>query len=74
MNFKPILIGEEFRNWMECFSEKQLSTLLHVMNNFDKINFFFMNNYQNKNGALREAHVQWRNVKDQNKIKIWDDS
>ena len=33
-------------------SEEKLITLSHVMNNFDEINFFFMNNYQNKNGIF----------------------
>ena len=48
-NFKPILIGEVFRNWMELsnLSEEKLIILLQGMNNFDEINFF-MNNYQNK--------------------------
>ena len=43
---KPILIGDVSRNWMELSSrnEEKLITLLHVMNNFDEINNFFVNN------------------------------
>ena len=33
-------------------SEEKLITLLHVMNNFDEINNFFMINYQNKIGIF----------------------
>ena len=33
-------------------SEVKLITLLQVMNNFDEINYFFMNNYQNKIGIF----------------------
>ena len=53
-NFKPILIGGVFRNWMELLSlsEEKLITLLQMMNNFDEINYFFMNNYQNKIGIF----------------------
>ena len=38
------------RNWMELssLSEEKLMILLQEMNNFDDINFFFQNNYQNK--------------------------
>ena len=39
-------------------NEEKLITLLHVMNNFDEIKNFFMNNYQNKNRDLREAHMK----------------
>ena len=55
-NFKPILIAEVSRNWMELLSlsEERLITLLQVMNNSDEINYFFKNNYQNKIGILRE--------------------
>ena len=50
MNFKPILIGEVFRNWMEfsSLSEEILIMLLQEMNNFDEINYFFMNNFRTK--------------------------
>ena len=37
-------------------SEERLIILLHVMNNYDEINNFFMNNDQ-KNRNLREAHM-----------------
>ena len=43
---------------LSSFSEEKLITLLYVMNNFDEINNFFMNNYQNKNRDLREAHMK----------------
>ena len=33
-------------------SEEKLTTLLQLMNNFDEINYFFMNNYQNKIGIF----------------------
>ena len=33
-------------------SEKKLIILLQEMNNFDEINNFFMNNYQNKIGIV----------------------
>ena len=33
-------------------SEEKLITLLHVMSNFDEINYFFMNNYENKIGIF----------------------
>ena len=33
---------------LSSLSEEKLITLLHVMNNFDEINNFFMNNYQNE--------------------------
>ena len=53
-SFKPILIGEVFRNWMELssLSEEKLIILLQDMNNFDEINNFFMNNHQNKIGIF----------------------
>ena len=31
---------------------REIITLLHVMNNFDEINYFFMNKYQNKFGIF----------------------
>ena len=51
MNFKPFLMGEVFRNWMELsnLSEETLIMLLQVTNNFDEIN----NSREN-----REAHVK----------------
>ena len=53
-NFNPILIGEVFRNSVELLSlsEEKLIMPLQEMNNFDEINFFFMNNYQNKIGIF----------------------
>ena len=39
-------------------NEEKLITLMHVMNNFDEINNFFMNNYWNKNRDLREVHMK----------------
>ena len=53
-NFKPILIEEVFRNWMELLSlsEEKLIILLQLMNNFDEINYFFMNSNQNKIGIF----------------------
>ena len=44
-NFKPILIEEVSRNWMELlnFSEEKLIILLQVMNNSDEINYFKSN-------------------------------
>ena len=48
--FKPILTEEVSRNEVEFLSlnEVNLITLLHVMNNFDEINYFFRSNYQKK--------------------------
>ena len=40
------------------FCEEKLITLLQVMNNFDEINYFFINNYRNNIANLREAHVK----------------
>ena len=67
---KSILIGEVSRNWMALFSlnEEKLITLLHVMNNFNEINNFFMNNYQNKIGIfvklMRKVSMRWKNWSD----------
>ena len=49
-NFKPILIDEVSRNWLEllALSEGKLIMILQVMNNAGKINYYFKNNYQNK--------------------------
>ena len=41
---------------LSSLSEEKWITLLHVMNDFDEINNFFMNNYQKQNRDLREAH------------------
>ena len=43
---------------LSSFKEEKFITLLHVMNNFDEINNFFMNNYWNKNQNLREVHMK----------------
>ena len=64
---KPILIEEVFRNWLELLSlsEEKFIILLQVMNNIDEINFFFMNNYQNKIGIfvklILRVFVRWKN-------------
>ena len=39
-------------------SEEKLIILLQVMNNFDEINYYFKNKYQNNIGDLREAHIK----------------
>ena len=39
-------------------SEGKLIILLQVMNNSDEINYYFKNNYQNKNRDVREAHIK----------------
>ena len=68
-NFKPILKGEVFRNWMESssLSEEKLIILLHVMNNFDEINFF-LNNYHNKIvifvKLILKVLMRWKNWSD----------
>ena len=67
---KPILIGEVSRNWVELssLSEEKLITLLHVMTNFDEINYFFMNNCQNKIGIFVKLRwkvlMRWKNWSD----------
>ena len=69
-SFKPILIGEVSKNWMELssLSEEKLIILLHVMNNFDEINHFFMNNCQYKIGIfvkiIWEVSMRWKNWSD----------
>ena len=44
---------------------EKLITLLHVMNNFNEINNFCMNNYQNKIGIfvklMRKVSMRWKN-------------
>ena len=37
---------------ISSLSEEKLITLIHVMNNFDEVNNFFMNNYWNKIGIF----------------------
>ena len=37
---------------LSSLSEEKLIMLLQVMNNFDEINYFCMNNYQNKIGIF----------------------
>ena len=66
-NFKPILIEEVFRNWMELLnlSEETMIILLQVMNNSDEIKYFFMNNYQNKIRIfvklISKVFMRWKN-------------
>ena len=61
------LIGDVFRNCMELssLSEEKLIILLQVMNNFYEINYFFMNNYQNKIGIfvklVSKVFLRWKN-------------
>ena len=59
-NFKPILMEEEFKNWMELssLSEEKLIILLKVMNNFDEINYLIINKLSEQNRDLREAHMK----------------
>ena len=47
---KQILMGEVSRNWMEFSSVNEVRkiALWQVMNNFDDINYYFKNKYQNK--------------------------
>ena len=67
---KPILIGEVSRNWVELssLSEEKLITPMAVMNNFDEINNFFMNNHWNKIGVfvkyMRKVLMRWKNWSD----------
>ena len=53
--FKPKLIGEVSKNWMELSSlnEVRLIALLQVMNNFDEINYFFKNKLSEQNRDFR---------------------
>ena len=66
-NFKPILIEEVSRNQLELLSlsKERLIILLLVMNNFDEINYVFMNNYQNKIGIfvklMSKVFMRWKN-------------
>ena len=52
---------------MELLSlnERKLIILLQVMNDFDEINYFFINNYQNKIGIfvklMRRVSMRWKN-------------
>ena len=47
------------------FSEERLIILLQVMNNSDEINYFLMNNYQNKIGIfvklISKVFMRWKN-------------
>ena len=43
---------------LSSLNEEKLITLMHVTNNFDEINNFFMNNYLEQNRDLREAHMK----------------
>ena len=43
---------------LSSLSEEKLIILLQVMNNFDEINYSFMNNYQNKIRIFREGHIK----------------
>ena len=67
---KPIMIEEVSKNWMELssLSEEKLIMLLQEMNNFDKINKFFMNNYWNKIEnfvkLMRKVSTRWKNWSD----------
>ena len=69
MNFKPILIEEVSRNWMELLSlsEGKLIILLQVMNNSDEINCNLKNNDQNKIGIfvkfLSRVFIRWKKMK-----------
>ena len=46
-------------------SEEKLILLLQETNNFDEINYFFMNNYQHKIGILvklvSKVFMRWKN-------------
>ena len=46
-------------------SEEKVIILLQVMNNFDEINYFLMNIYQNKIGIfvklMRKVIMRWKN-------------
>ena len=50
---------------LSSLSEEKLIMLLQEMNNFDEINNFFMNNYQNKIGIfvklMRKVSMRWKN-------------
>ena len=50
---------------LSSLSEEKLITLLHVMNNFDEINYFFMNNYRNKIWTfwklISKVFMRWKN-------------
>ena len=46
-------------------SEEKFIILLQAMNNSDEINYFFMNNYQNKIGIfvklVPKVFIRWKN-------------
>ena len=52
---------------LSSLSEEKLITLLQVMNNFDEINYFFMNNDQNKIGIIVKliwkVLMRWKELK-----------
>ena len=79
-NFKSILIGEVFRNWMELsnLSEEKMIMLLQAMNNFDEINYFCMNDCWNKIGIFVKLiwkvwmkRKSWSNFKGQDLMTFW---
>ena len=53
---------------MSILNEEKLIILLQVMNNFDEINNFFMNNYWNKIGIfvklISKVVMKWKNRSD----------
>ena len=50
---------------LSSLNEVRLIVLLQETNNFDEINNFFMNKYQNKTGIfvklMRKVSVRWKN-------------
>ena len=71
---KPIVIGEVSKKWVELsiLNEEKLITLMPVMNNFDEINSFFMNNCWNKIGIYRENHE--KSLNDMEELKRFQGS
>ena len=69
-NSKPIMTEEVSKNWVELSSlnEGKLIILLQVMNSPDEINYFCMNNYQNKIGIfvklISKVSMRWKNWSD----------
>ena len=67
---KPILTGVVSRNWVEFSSlnEEKMITLFQVVNNFDEIRYFCMNNYWNKIGnfvnLMWKVSMRWKNWRD----------
>ena len=68
MNFKPILIGgsiQELNGIVELSAKRNWSYFLQVMHNFDEVDYFFMNNNQNKiwifvKLVLKAGTMPWR--------------